>query len=290
MSRRARIIAALICGICSFAACLAYGRHTKAQAERTRLDALERYGGEVVSLLVATRTLEYGDVIDAGAVAPREWLLDLAPEQALVRLEDAIGQKVTVPLAKGVPLTQLNLRDGASGIEVPAGFVSLSLPMSDKLALSKNVTAGTRVVAYSAGASSTALLTADALVLAVPTEATSFSTSQSVSLAVRPNDVNAVLTASARGDLRLVVPADDVEFEQTAAPAAPTEVLPEAAPPAAEKPAEETSGAEAAAQEGAAQEGDAGAENDQDAARDEQAAHTDAQAAAEGAAEEGEEG
>ncbi|MDO5107819.1 MAG: SAF domain-containing protein [Coriobacteriaceae bacterium] len=204
-----------------------YGEHIKAQAEQTRIDALERYGGEVVNLLVATRTLEYGDIIDASAVASREWIADLAPDQALVRLEDVIGRQVTVPLAKGLPLTQLNLRDGTSGLDVPAGYVAVSLPLTDKLGLSRNISAGTRVIAFAVSSNSTVLVAGDALVLASPVEATAFSSTQTISLAVLPSDVSALLAASARGDLRLVVPADDVELSYDSVAAAPTEVLAE---------------------------------------------------------------
>ena len=107
---------ATLSALAACAACLLYGKHVKAQAEQVRIDALERYGGEVVNLLVATRTLEYGDIIDSSSVASREWIADLAPDQALVRMEEVIGRQVTVPLAKGLPLTQLNLRDGTSGL------------------------------------------------------------------------------------------------------------------------------------------------------------------------------
>lgn len=224
MSRRFRLALAALCALAACAACLLYGERIKAQEERARLDVLERYGGEVVSLLVATRNLEYGDIIDAGAIATREWLADLAPDQALVRLEDVIGRQVTVPLAKGLPLTQLNLRDGTSGLDVPAGFVALSLSLTDKLGLSRNISAGTRVIAYSVGSNSTVLLTGDALILASPIEATTFSSTQTISLAVRPEDVSAVLGASARGDLRLVIPADDVEFAHDAPESAPVDV------------------------------------------------------------------
>ncbi len=189
-----------------------------------RIDALERYGGEVVSLVVATRTLEYGDVIDAGSVAASEWLADLAPDQALTRIEDVIGRQITVPVAQGLPLTQLNFREGASGLDVPAGFVALSLPMTDKLGLSRSISAGTRVIAYAVGSNSTVMVTAHALVLASPVETTSFSQTQSISLAVQPQDVSAVLAASARGDLRLVVPADDVELTDESSAEAPVDV------------------------------------------------------------------
>ena len=228
MSRRTRLIAAVLCSLAALGACLLYGREVKAEAERVRTDALARYGGEVVSLVVATRTLESGDVVDAGSVSVREWLSDLAPSQAITRVEDVVGRQVTVPLAQGLPLTQLNFRDGTSGLDVPAGFVALSLPLTDKLGLSRSISAGTRVVAYAVGSNGTIMLTGSALVLASPVEATSFSQTQSILLAVHPDDVSAVLGASARGDLRLVVPAEDVEFAETELAVAPTDVPAEA--------------------------------------------------------------
>ena len=227
MRRRMRLVCATLSALAACAACLLYGKHVKAQAEQVRIDALERYGGEVVNLLVATRTLEYGDIIDSSSVASREWIADLAPDQALVRMEEVIGRQVTVPLAKGLPLTQLNLRDGTSGLDVPAGYVAVSLPLTDKLGLSRNIAAGTRVIAFAVSSSCTVLVAGDALVLASPVETTAFSSTQTISLAVLPSDVSALLAAGARGDLRLVVPADDVELAYGPAAAAPTEVLAE---------------------------------------------------------------
>jgi pilus assembly protein CpaB len=60
--------------------------------------------------------------------------------------------------------------------------------------------------------------------------ATGIVASQQVTIAVLPNDVTAVLSASASGDLRLVIPADDVEVSDDAARTGPPgEVAPDEA-------------------------------------------------------------
>ena len=55
---------------------------------------------------------------------------------------------------------------------------------------------------------------ADVQVLSELGSATGVIASQQITIAVLPDDVSAILAASASGDLRLVIPADDVDVQQ----------------------------------------------------------------------------
>jgi len=142
MSRRFRLILSGAFALLAVVLCAAYAQHVREEAESVRAEALERYGGEVVSLVVADGAIEKGDVIDSSNVSVREWLADLAPTDAVTSLDDVIGTQVTVPAASGSPLTSLNFRDESEMTEVPSGHVALSLPVTDKLALTGSVCAG----------------------------------------------------------------------------------------------------------------------------------------------------
>ncbi|WP_444328762.1 SAF domain-containing protein [Paratractidigestivibacter sp.] len=204
--------------------CALYAQEVRADADRQRAEVLERFGGESVRLVVAVDGLEAGDVVSRQNVVEKDWVGDLAPKGALTSLGDAIDRKVTVPVDEGAPLTELNFRDEGEMPEVPAGYMAVQVPLSDKLGLPSSVATGSRLVAYEVGDDGTRLITGDIRTL-VAAQSTGAVSRGAVSLAARPDDVSRILAASAEGSLRLAVPADDVSPEAGAE--APSEVMPE---------------------------------------------------------------
>lgn len=234
MSRRFRIVLSSAFALLALVACLAYAQAVRDEAARVRADAIERFGGEVASVVVATETLEAGEVITERNVTVRDWIADLAPADVITTLDDAIGRQLSVPAAEGAPLTELNFRDESALAEVPAGHVALSVPVTDKLGIARGVTRGARVNAYEVAEDGPRLIATDVQVLSELGSTTGIVASQQVTIAVLPQDVTAVLGASASGDLRLVIPADDVgaqtptqEGEDAAAPPAEVEMTQE---------------------------------------------------------------
>lgn len=211
MNRRFKIALSGAFAVLTAGLCALYGQEVRAEAERQRSEALERFGGETVSLVVATGGLEAGDVVGRQDVAEKEWVGDLAPEGALTSIDDVLERKITVPAAAGSPLTELNFRDEAQMPDVPAGYIAASVPVTEKLGLPDAVAAGSRLVAYEVSDDGTKAISADVRVLLAATRSSSLTSRGSVSVAVKPDCVAALLTASADGSLRLVLPADDVE-------------------------------------------------------------------------------
>ena len=228
MNRRFKIALSGAFAVLTAGLCLLYGQEVRAEAERQRSEVLERFGGETVSLVVATDALEAGDVVSRQNVTLREWVGDLAPEGALTSLDDVLDKKLTVPAAAGSPLTELNFRDEAQMPEVPAGYMAASVPVTEKLGLPDAVPAGSRLVAYEVSDEGTKAISADVRVLLAATSSSSLMSRGSISVAVKPECVASLLTASAEGSLRLVLPADDVESGGDAQ--APTKVEPSAVP------------------------------------------------------------
>ena len=245
MRRRLRLVISGSCAVIAVAACLLYGEHTREEAERARAEALERYGGEVVTLVVATRTIEAGEIVDASNVAERDWVSDLAPVDAVTGLDSVLGSEVSEPVSAGTPLTALNFRDSEDAVEVPQGRVALSVPMGDDQGIASSLEAGATLAAYEVSDTGVRLLAEDLQVLASPQEAGGPLSSGSVTVAVDPVDVAALLAASVRGSLRLVLPGDGALDLAQATPIAPTEVPVESTEDApAEVPVESTEGAE----------------------------------------------
>lgn len=215
MSRRFRIIFSLSCAVLAALLCLNYADHVQNEAQRARAEVLERYGGEVVTLVVTTAALEPGDVATQANVTTREWLVDLAPEGALTSLDDVVGREVGNAAPKGVPLTEVTFRDSSTMAEVPAGRVAVTVPVTDKLGIAHDVSQGATLAAYEVTTEGTKLLSPSLIVLAVPVT-TGVGTSSQLTVAVLPDDVPAILTASATNDLRLVMPGADPEKQDDA--------------------------------------------------------------------------
>lgn len=227
MTRRFRLAISGLCAVLAALLCAAYGQHVRDEADRVRAEALERYGGEVVSLVVAPDGLEAGEVVDGRNVVERDWLADLAPEGAVTALEDVMGAEVTIPAAAGAPLTGLNFRDSEDAVEVPSGRMALSLPVSEGLGLPPSASEGTTLVAYRVSDLGVSLVSADLLVLRAPGEQTGLGSRGTVTVAVAPEAVASVLAASADGSLRLALPADDAAGLGEGGGTAPATVDPE---------------------------------------------------------------
>ncbi len=221
MSFKFRIALSLACAVLAALIFLSYGDHIRADAEQVRSEAIARYGGEIVSIVVSNRTLEAGETISAADVTQCDWVADLVPEGAFTNLDEVIGKGVTVPIAKGAPVCDLNFRTNDEQLEVPQGMVAVSVPLTDRTGVPVEVVAGSNVIAYATSDEGTTLVTEDVVVLSMP-ESSSIGAAATLTLAVSPDAVPVVLTASAEGTLRIVVPADDVDNTAGAVQADPS--------------------------------------------------------------------
>lgn len=210
MSLRFRVVFATACAAFVALLFVAYADRVRAEADQVRKDAIARYGGEVVSLVVAEKGLKPGDVVSQADVRMRDWVADLAPEGAITSLENVVGREVTVPVASNAPVSELAFRSDSEAIEVPSGRVAVSVPVTDKLGLSRGVRQGAPVAAYEVLDSGSSLIAEGITVLASPQAKSSGIAAQGqVTLAVSPDNVTRILSANAAGSLRLVMPADD---------------------------------------------------------------------------------
>lgn len=235
MRRRLRLVVSGACALLAVVLCLLYGDQTRAEAERARAEALERYGGEVVSLVVATRAIEAGELVSRDNVTERDWVSDLAPAGSVTGLDAVLGAEVSVPVAEGMPLTELNFREPTDAVEVPAGRVALSVPIGDDQGIATSMDAGATLAAYEVSETGVRLLADDLQVLLGPQGSSGLLSSGSVTVAVEPAEVAPILAASEEGSLRLALPGDGALELSQEAPTAPSEV-----------PAEDGGGAEGA--------------------------------------------
>ena len=227
MTARLRVVLALACAALAVFASHAYAQEVRRQEAQLRQETLERYGGEVVSLVVATHQIEAGQTIDENDVTLKEWVAELAPEGALVSLDEVVGSSVNSPVPKGQVLTRLAISSPDSSLEIPSGMVAVALSLTDKLALVTGVDAGSRVFAYRVTNDGVQLVSSGVTVVSVTGEGGALSSSKDVTVAARPADIPALLEAAADGTLRLVVPANNVTSAAVGVTKAPSSVEPE---------------------------------------------------------------
>ena len=163
MNRRFRILLSGAFALLAVVVCAAYAGHVRDEAEQVRAEAIERYGGEVMSLVVANSELPRGHVVSRSDVTVRDWLLDLAPEGAETSLDDVVGLEVTNPVPAGSPLTALSFREESDVGPVPDGYVALSVPLGERLGMPGSAGSGERLAAWRVTESGAAPITGDLL-------------------------------------------------------------------------------------------------------------------------------
>lgn len=222
MSFKFRVLCALLCAVAAAMISLQYSQSIRADAQKMREDLQARYGGETVELVVSTKALRVGDVIEPSDVVKRDWVSMLAPADAYTRMEDVVGKTVKVPLSENAPITQTTFAAMDEQYSIPEGYVALSIPLTEKLGLGQHIAPHTAVVAYEATQKASDLITSDMRVLYVQDEARGQFSSPSCVVAVKPQDVGRILTAQAKNSLKFVVPAQDTTSDNADASNAAT--------------------------------------------------------------------
>ena len=132
MTRRVRLALAAAFSLLTLVLCLAYGQQVRADADRERAEALERYGGEVTKVVVAGQALEVGDVVSRQNVVERDWVSDLVPKGSYVSLTRSSDARSRSRQARALPS-----RSSTSGRRQPLRmFRTATLPHPFRLARS----------------------------------------------------------------------------------------------------------------------------------------------------------
>ena len=205
MKRKTRLIWSVACGVAAAALVLSYVASVRAEATRAQQDALERYGGDLVSVCVATRDIEPGETIDEGNTRVEEWVASLLPDEALMSLGDAHGKTATSHIPKRAPLSSVYFerRDGA--VEVPRGKVAVSIASDAEHAVGGALKRGERVDVYVSKDGITDRLV-DAEVLDTSALADGGGDVSWVTLAVKESSVKELIAAAAQGTVSLAIP------------------------------------------------------------------------------------
>lgn len=212
------IICGAICALCVFG----YTYLIYQDADGARAEAMERYGGEQVEVLVATRDIYPGETLDSSNTETKLWVSDLLPEGCITKTEEGWGKQVTSFVIKGEAISTRRFESETSDIDIPAGKVAITVPAEDVQAVGGALSAGNVVDVYATGVDTTCL-GQDILVLATNASSSDTSTKTSISwvtIAVDPEKVQEYVAASQELQIYFVLPADvDTAISESSASA-----------------------------------------------------------------------
>ena len=182
----------------------------RGEADSARAEAMQRYGGEQVDVLVATKDIYPGETLDASNAERKTWLSDLLPSECISSLDEVKGMQATSLIISGEAVARQRFESGGSGIEVPQGCVALAAPAQDVQAVGGALTAGDVVDVYATG-STTACIGKKISVLATNVDHANGSKAKVrwVTLAVPIDQSQEFVNASQSMDIYFVLPASN---------------------------------------------------------------------------------
>lgn len=210
--KRGALIAGLISGALCAGCVFAYSVQVRGEADEARIEAMQRYGGEQVDVLVATKDIYPGETVDASNAEVKTWLSDLLPSGCVTSFDDVKGVQAASLIISGEAISHRRFDSGGSGIDVPQGCVALSVPAEDVQAVGGALSAGDVVDVYATG-SQTACIGKQIMVLATNVEHSSGTKAKVswVTLAVPVEQSQEFVTASQSMDIYFVLPASEVD-------------------------------------------------------------------------------
>lgn len=216
MSVKARVIASVACGLLAVVLVLVYMSGVKNEAAGERDRALERYGGETVTVCVASRAIAAGEVFSERNVSELEWLVDLLPEGALAQADEVLGKSAACAIAQNTPLASVHVASADQALSVPQGKVALSVPCSNDSAVGGELAPGSVVDVYVVGDGSARPAAQGIQVLKTNVSSGLGSLSWAI-LAADPDQVEALVGLAATQKLYLTLPSEELAGQGSAA-------------------------------------------------------------------------
>ena len=215
------VVFGIICAICvALYASLVYQ-----EADSARAEAMERYGGEQVEVLVATKDIYPGETLTSSNTTMKTWLSDLLPDECITNFDEVKGLQISSLVIAGEAVSSKRFNSETTPLDIPDGYVAISVPAEDVQAVGGALTAGMNVDVYATG-SETSRIGEGLLVLATNAD-NSESGKASVSwvtLAVPLDQSQEFVTASQTMDIYFTLPSRDQDVSNESASEAASEV------------------------------------------------------------------
>lgn len=218
--QRKQSILSVVCAVAAALAVFAYTASVRSEAAIARESAIERYGGEQVEVLVASEDIPVGTEVGESNTAMEEWLVDMLPDgEVATSLEELEGQVAQVDIKANEPLLAERVGSGTSRISVPEGLSAVTVSSDDVLAVGGAIKEGSFVDVYvETPEGGVSLLGEQILVLetSAADEGSDDDEVAWVTLAVTPESVSELITASTEGTIHFALPGVEVGDEADA--------------------------------------------------------------------------
>lgn len=216
ISKRNRSIAmGLICGLLCAICVGVYIAHVDEQASAAQAEVLARYGGDQIDVCVAKRDIAAGNMIGEGDVETKTWIATMLPANAVMSKVEAVGKRVGSTILAGEVISTSRFGFESADIEIPEGFVAISVPSREVQAVGGAIAAGMVTDVYAVGGSSTKRIASAVHVLATSMSSEGASSSSAwVTLAVRPEAVQELVTAAETLEMYFALPSESVLREE----------------------------------------------------------------------------
>lgn len=211
MKAKRNLIIGLICGVLCAGCVLAYTYSVKGQVEEARAEALARYGGDQLEVVVAARDIPAGATLANADVCKRMWIADLLPADAVRSTEDALGQTAASPILAGEVVSKQRFGGVAVDVQVPSDMTAVSVPAKVVQSVGGAIGAGSHVDLYAIGDKSANLIGERLLVLATSASSSSSDVSAWITVAVSPESAQEVVTAAQKMQLYFTLPGQSVQ-------------------------------------------------------------------------------
>lgn len=207
MSTRFRVVIAVLCAVVAAVSLMFYTQHIHSQSISARDEALKDYGSDTTQIVVASRDIAPGELLNDSNLIYATWVVDLLPRDVVRDIGEISGKTSAGPLVQGQALSMIHVRDASSStISVPDGYEALSLKLEKSHALSGLIEAGMLVDIYERSTSSSVLMGERIQVLA---SAQDGSNSVYLTLQVPEEHVVELLQAEQTSDVYITLPASE---------------------------------------------------------------------------------
>ncbi|MCQ2751720.1 MAG: Flp pilus assembly protein CpaB [Coriobacteriales bacterium] len=206
------LILAIACAALASLCVFGYTATVSSEAKVARDLAINKYGGERTEVVVATKDIGAGEVLNSSNCELKTWLVDLLPKGTTISsLDDIDDQVAAVDIQNNEVLLFERIGDGSSRINVPSGLEAVSISSDDVLAVGGAIRAGSFVDVYvETDKNNIVLLGKNILVLETNKSTKNSKDTEEitwVTLAVESDSVSALMKASSNGTIHLALPA-----------------------------------------------------------------------------------
>lgn len=208
----------LICGIaCGIACAICVGGYVyqvDSESKARQAEILSEYGGEHVEACVAKHDIVAGESVLESDIEMRPWATSLLPANALIAKDDVVGKQVGSTILEGEVITSSRFANGSKAIDVPDGYVAVSVPARVVQAVGGALEPGMKTDLYAVGPNSTSRLAGSIRVLATNLDSDSSANSAWVTLALNPKMVQEVITCAQNMELYFALPSSESDGEE----------------------------------------------------------------------------